>query len=171
MADVCRTIYWSTPYTSVGRTTGLHHHVHVCSKNYRSTSYTSVGRSAGLHRTRLFTNDLPVYIIHVCRTIYQPISYNYVGRTTGLHHTRLQDDLPVHIIHVCRTNYRSPIFTTLSHAGRVSTQGRFRVWPWLSEFSGGILSCFTLSSSAVCTDGSLNYHELVLVKRLGLITR
>ena len=34
-------------------------------------------------------------------------------------------------------------------------QGRCRVWPRLSEFSGVVLSCFTISSSTVFTDVSL----------------
>ena len=30
----------------------------------------------------------------------------------------------------------------------------YHVWPWLSEFSGVVLNCFTLSNSTIFTDGS-----------------
>ena len=38
---------------------------------------------------------------------------------------------------------------------RVSMHGRCRAWPWLSEYSGVVLSCYTLSRSTVLTDVSL----------------
>ena len=37
----------------------------------------------------------------------------------------------------------------------VSMHGRGHVWPWLTEFSGVALSCFTLSRLAIFTDVSL----------------
>ena len=45
------------------------------------------------------------------------------------------------------------------------------VSPWLSEFSGVVLNCFTLSNSTIFTDGSLinpedNLYSLAWVRKL-----
>ena len=47
----------------------------------------------------------------------------------------------------------------------------YHVWPWLSEFSGVVLNCFTLSNSTIFTDGSLinpedNLYSLAWVRKL-----
>ena len=43
------------------------------------------------------------------------------------------------------------VFTTL-FTRRVCMHGRCHAWPWLSEFSSIVLSCFTLSRSTIFTD-------------------
>ena len=47
------------------------------------------------------------------------------------------------------------VFTTFLLAVRVSVKGRCHVWHWLSEFSGVVLSCFTISFSTIFTDVTL----------------
>ena len=42
---------------------------------------------------------------------------------------------------------------------RVSMHGRCHVWPWSSEYSGVVLSCFTLSRLTIFTDVSLLVPE------------
>ena len=46
------------------------------------------------------------------------------------------------------------LFSTF-FAGRVSVNGRCHVWPWLCEFSGVALGCFTLSCLTISPDVSL----------------
>ena len=68
---------------------------------------------------------------------------------------------PLQAIHVTRYSGQdqgpkgpesTAVFTTVSRATSRSTRGqRCHVWPWLSEFSGVLQSCFALSPSTIFT--------------------
>ena len=96
--------------------------------------------------------------VPACVTFYP----HYLSRRcTAKQSGKMCQPRPLQAIHVTRYSGQdqgpkgpesTAVFTTVSRATSRSTRGqRCHVWPWLSEFSGVLQSCFALSPSTIFT--------------------